>query len=77
MTNEELLAKIALLEAENKALKVASLDCTTLSLPECTRVEVIGNKGRIYTNYDIKCAEVHLQDDARTLKIFIYYFYSQ
>lgn len=36
-----------------------------------TRVEVIDKNGRSYTNWDVKSVETQLQDDGRTLKIFI------
>ena len=40
-------------------------------LPKCTRVEVIDNSGRAYTNYDCKSVETQMQDEERTLKVFI------
>jgi len=43
-----------------------------LTMPKCTRVEVIQHSvGRVYTNYG--CSNVHfsVQDDKRTLKIFL------
>lgn len=36
-----------------------------------TRVEIIDASGRAYTKMDIKSVELQLQDDARTLKLFI------
>ena len=42
-----------------------------LKIPKVTRVEVIDDTGRAYVKWNIK-AEAHLQDDGRTLKIFIY-----
>ena len=36
-----------------------------------TRVEVIDKNGRSYTNWDVKSVELQLQDDGRTLKLFI------
>lgn len=38
---------------------------------QVNRIEVIDSKGRSYTNYDVKGFELSLQDDNRTLKIFI------
>jgi len=38
---------------------------------QVTRVEVIDASGRAYTKLNIKAVELHLQDDARTLKLFI------
>lgn len=35
-----------------------------------TRVEVIDETGRAYTRWDVK-AEVSIQDEGRTMKIFI------
>lgn len=41
-------------------------------LPNVTRVEVIDAEGRSYVNWDDSAVvELSLQDDARTLKIFI------
>ena len=40
-------------------------------LPICTRVEVIDSKGRGYTNYSCKKVYTQMQDENRTLKIFI------
>jgi len=37
------------------------------------RVEVIDNDGRIYTKYDVKSVRYQLQDDGRTLKLFVEY----
>lgn len=42
-----------------------------LNVPKVTRVEVIDETGRAYVRYNV-IAEVHLQDDDRTLKVFIY-----
>ena len=39
--------------------------------PKVTRVEVIDKDGRAYTNYDVSMCELMLQDDDRTLKIFL------
>lgn len=36
-----------------------------------TRVEVIDHTGRAYTKYNVADVEISLQDDNRTLKIFI------
>ena len=41
------------------------------SLPKVNRVEVIDNTGRAYTNYECKFVETQLQDNERTLKVFI------
>ena len=39
--------------------------------PDVTRVEVIDKDGRAYTNYDVSRCELMLQDDNKTLKIFL------
>lgn len=36
-----------------------------------TRFEVIDNKGRAYTKYNIEEIKFQLQDDGRTLKAFV------
>ena len=41
------------------------------NLHHTTRVEVIDKTGRVYTNYRCKFVEVQMQDDERTMKIFI------
>ena len=38
---------------------------------QVTRVEVIDSQGRSYTNHRVESVELQLQDDGRTLKIFI------
>jgi hypothetical protein len=42
-----------------------------LDLSEVTRVEVIDPTGRAYVALDIEEVELSLQDDYKTLKIFI------
>lgn len=39
--------------------------------PLVDRVEVIDNRGRAYTNYWVKDVSTSLQDNGRTLKIFV------
>lgn len=42
------------------------------SLPRCTRVEVIDDKGRSYVNWEEgNVVKFNLQDDGKTLKVFI------
>lgn len=36
-----------------------------------TRVEVIDDRGRAYTMWDVTNVELSLQDDERTLKVFV------
>lgn len=56
--------------AEFKALKkIAERD--TIKLSKCTRVEVIDNHGRSYTNSCCNLVGMQMQDDDRTMKIFI------
>ena len=38
-----------------------------------TRVEVIDNQGRAYTKYHVTDVRLDLQDNERTLKIFVEY----
>lgn len=39
--------------------------------PEITRVEVITNNGREYVNWDCSDVKVTIQDQGRTLKVFL------
>lgn len=39
--------------------------------PKITRVEVIGETGRMYVNWGCKGIKLSIQDDGRTMKIFI------
>lgn len=39
--------------------------------PKVTRVEVIDSSGRVYTQYDAKDVSISVQDDERTLKVFL------
>jgi len=41
------------------------------SLPDVTRVEVIDDQGRSYSQWDVKDVQLSFQDDNRTLKIFL------
>jgi hypothetical protein len=40
-------------------------------LSKVTRVEVIDAQGRSYTNWDVAFIQESLQDDGKTLKLFI------
>ena len=42
-----------------------------MPFPEITRVEVIDSTGRAYTKWDVKDVEMSIQDDGRTMKIFL------
>ena len=44
---------------------------TIENLENVTRVEVIDNHGRSYIHYNAESVEYSLQDDGKTLKIFI------
>jgi hypothetical protein len=39
--------------------------------PNVTRVEVITNGGREFVRYDCRNVQVSLQDDGRTIKVFL------
>ena len=41
------------------------------SFPNVTRVEVIGKNGREFVQYDCSNVKVSIQDDKRTLKVFL------
>jgi hypothetical protein len=51
---------------------ISKVDDTTVAFPKVTRVEVIGN-GREYTKYGVCNVWANVQDDGRTVKIFIEY----
>ena len=38
---------------------------------DVSRVEIIDSTGRAYVNLDVTSVEISLQDNARTLKVFI------
>ena len=42
-----------------------------MKLSSVTRIEVIDENGRKYTNYNAQKVELQLQDDERTLKVFV------
>jgi hypothetical protein len=41
------------------------------AFPHVTRVEVIGKNGREFVQYDCSNVQVSIQDDERTLKVFL------
>lgn len=47
------------------------IEATNGALVKVSRVEVIDNTGRVYTNHGVKAIELSLQDGARTLKVFV------
>lgn len=44
-----------------------------IDLWDVTRVEVIDNNGRSYTKNWVDSVEIQLQDDGKTLKLFVHY----
>jgi hypothetical protein len=44
-----------------------------IDLWDVTRVEVIDNNGRSYTKNWVDKVEMQLQDDGKTLKLFVHY----
>ena len=68
----EMQMKEAVLEAVEQVKNIGVLaDVSGSYLPKCNRVEVIDKYGRSYTNYDCKSVETQMQDDDKTLKVFI------
>ena len=51
---------------------ISKVDDTTVVFPKVTRVEVIGN-GREYTKWGVRNVWASVQDDGRTVKLFIDY----
>lgn len=49
---------------------INKIDATTTEFSKVTRIEVIGN-GREYVKYGVRDVRASVQDDGRTLKIFI------
>ncbi len=43
------------------------------NFPKVTRVEVIDNDGRRYVKYNVSDVQLLLQDNERTLKLFVKY----
>lgn len=43
------------------------------NLGNVNRIEVIDNNGRAYVKYDIESVVMQLQDDGKTLKLFVKY----
>lgn len=53
--------------------EIVEIEKTDISTEQVTRVEVIDNTGRAYVNWNPDNAvEVQLQDNGKTLKVFIY-----
>jgi hypothetical protein len=47
------------------------MKAVTLNTEQVTRVEIIDDTGRVYVTWGITSLELQLQDDDRTLKIFL------
>lgn len=41
------------------------------AFPLVTRLEVVDDSGRAFSSYTAKNVELHIQDDGRTMKIFL------
>jgi hypothetical protein len=66
-----------LFNAEGKAMNIAEV-MAMLPTAMINRIEVIDENGRSYVNWDRKnTTELHVQDNGRTLKVFIYKIISQ
>lgn len=60
------------MELKNEENKMSNKKSTQLSeFNKVNRVEVIDDKGRSYVKYDVKSIHTSIQDDNKTLKIFI------
>jgi len=42
-----------------------------MNLSKISRIELIDETGRVYTNWNVKEVKLDVQDDERTLKVFI------
>ena len=69
MTHEEMLEEAAKREAVNK--QVSPNGDSIEAFPHVTRVEVIGKNGREFVQYECSNVQVSIQDDERTLKVFL------
>ena len=47
------------------------IDVNQMELKKISRLEVIDSKGRSYSNWNCKHLDLSLQDNKRTLKIFV------
>jgi hypothetical protein len=55
-----------------QVLEKIQLSKNIIPLDKVTRIEVIDDNGRAYTNWDAKNkTEISMQDNGRTLKIFL------
>ena len=51
--------------------KELSMNPQPIDLPSVTRLEIIDSNGRVYGKFDLNGIVLSLQDDQRTLKLFI------
>lgn len=58
-------------EAARLAAELDIAQQRILDTEQVTRVEVIDQEGRSYVNWNVNAVEFSLQDDAKTLKIFL------
>lgn len=54
-----------------KKKKIKSPDSMLELGEEITRIEVVDDSGRVYSNWKVTNSKLSLQDDNKTLKIFI------
>lgn len=52
-------------------MKPSAVVQTGFDFPKVTRVEVISNFGRSYTNYNTHNVTIAIQDNGRTIKVFL------
>lgn len=52
---------------------IQALENVVLFDNKVTRVEVVDNTGRVYTKYNVVNVYCQLQDDGKTLKMFLKY----
>lgn len=59
-------------EIEGRVEKLPSRDSHTIEpMPRISRLEVIDEEGRKYVRHDLRIVETMVQDDGRTLKVFV------
>ena len=56
---------------EEELLMTESLHKIIKNYPDVTRVEVITSEGREFVRYECSNVQVSLQDDGRTIKVFL------
>ena len=63
--------QLNVIDALNKSIETMTMHLELGTKPEINRLEVIDENGRSYTNMNVKSVKFSLQDDNRTLKIFL------